>query len=207
MDSSLLTLDLLCKLKVHFPKGIFLLRGNHESFDGDVGKGGVPQARLLWQHARSLRGKKYARQLAECFDLLAYLARSRDFVACHAGPPRRKTSFQNLIDLPDDPRLAREILWGRLRRTGRPDGYAKRDVKAFREAVGARKGTPFIVSHTPLSRTGTIWTDAGDIPGHHILYSANPERLAVFVRSGGTMIPLEFPGEPLLDFVNDLETE
>jgi hypothetical protein len=207
MDSSLLTLDLLFKLKSHFPKNVFFLRGNHESFDGEVGKGGVPQGRLLWQHTRALRGKKYAKRLAECFDLLAYLAKSKDFVACHGGPPKRKTSLRNLIDIHDSPRLAQELVWNRLRRTGRPGGYAKRDVKTLREALGAKKDTPFIVSHTPLSRTGAVWTDAGEIPGHHIMFSANPEKLAVFVRSGCDMIPLEFPGEPLLDIVNAIEVE
>jgi len=207
MDSSLLTLDLLFKLKIRFPKNVFFLRGNHESFDGEVGKGGVPQARLLWRHARALRGKRYAKQLSEYFDLLAYLAISKDFIACHGGPPRRKTSLRNLIDIHDNPQLARELVWNRLRRTGRLDGYAKRDVKTFRDAVGAKKDTPFIVSHTPLSLTGTTWTDAGEIPGHHIIYSANPEKLAIFVRSGCDMIPLECPSEPLLDFVNALAVD
>ncbi len=205
MDSSLLTLDLLFKLKIHFPKNLFYLRGNHESFDGEVGKGGVPQGRLLWQRCRTLRGKKYAKLLADCFGLLAYLARSRDFVACHGGPPRRETSLRKLIDIRHHPLLAQEIVWNRLRRTGRPGGYAKRDVKMFREAIGAKKDTPFIVSHTPLSRTGAIWTDVGDVPDHHIMFSANPSRVAVFIRSGQEMMPLEYPSEPLLDFVNRLD--
>ena len=98
-------------------------------------------------------------------------------------------------------------MWNRLRRTGRPEGYAKRDVKMLREAVGAKKDTPFIVSHTPLSRTGAVWTDAGEIPGHHILFSANPNKLAIFVRSGHDMIPLEYPGEALLDFTNALDLD
>jgi hypothetical protein len=207
MDSSLLTLDLLAKLKTHFPKNVFWLRGNHEGFEGEVGKGGVPQGRLLWQHSRNLRGKKYAKRLAECFELLPYLARSTDFVACHGGPPRRKTSLGELIDIRSHPRLAQELIWNRMRRTGRPGGYAKRDVKMLREAIGAKKGTAFIVSHTPLSRTGTIWTDVGEVPGHHIMFSANPTKLAIFIRSGGEMIPLEYSGEPLLDFANALDVD
>jgi hypothetical protein len=205
MDSSLLTLDLLFKLKVHFPRNLFYLRGNHESFDGEVGKGGVPQGRLLWQHCRALRGKKYAKLLADCFGLLAYLAKSKDFVACHGGPPRRETSLRKLIDIRHHPLLAQELIWNRLRRTGRPGGYAKRDVKLFREAIGAKKNTPFIVSHTPLSRTGAIWTDVGDVPDHHIMFSANPSRVAVFIRDGREMMPLEYLVEPLLDFVNGLD--
>ena len=50
---------MLYEVITRFPKSVFFLRGNHESFDGEVGKGGVPQARLLWHHARALRGKKY----------------------------------------------------------------------------------------------------------------------------------------------------
>jgi hypothetical protein len=207
MDTSLLTLDLLFKLKIHLPKNVFYLRGNHESFDGEIGKGGVPQALLLWQHSRKLRGKKYAERLAECFDLLAYLARSKDFIACHAGPPRRKVSLRKLIDIKQHPMLARDLMWNRLRRTGHPGGYGKRDVKALREALGAKKDTPFIVSHSPLSQTGAIWTDVGEVPGHHVVFSADPNKLAIFIRSGHEMMPLEYPGEPLLNFVNGFEDD
>ena len=205
MESSLLTLDLIFKLKTQFPRNVFYLRGNHESFEGEVGKGGVPQGRLLWEQCRKLRGKTYTKLLADCFDLLPYLAKSKDFVACHAGPPRRETSLKKLIDIHRHPTLARELVWNRLRRTGRPDGYSKRDVKTFRAAIGVEKNTPFIVSHTPLSQAGVVWRNAGDVPGHHIMFSANPDKTAVFVRSGHTMVPLEYPSEPLLDFTNSLE--
>ncbi len=205
MDSSLLTLDLFFKLKIHFPKKVFHLRGNHESFDDEVGKGGVPQGRLLLQHARAVRGAKYAERLAEYFNLLAYLAKTKDFIACHAGPPRREVSLQKLINVARHPKLARDLVWNRLYRTGHPVGYGKRDVNAFRKALGAKKDTPFIVSHTPLSRTGAIWTDVGNVPGHHIMFSANPRRVAVFIRNGREMVPLEYPVEPLLDFVNSLD--
>ena len=97
MDSSLLVLDLVFKLKIHFTKNVFYLRGNHEIFDDKVGKGGVPQARLLWQRCRERRGTKYAERLAECFDLLAYVAKTKDFIACHAGPPRREASLRTRL--------------------------------------------------------------------------------------------------------------
>lgn len=204
MGSSLLTLDLLYKLKTEFPKNIFFLRGNHESFEDEVGKSGVPQGRLLWKHARNLRGKKYAKLLEECFGSLAYMAKTEDFVACHAGPPRQKVSREKLIGINDHPVLANQLIWSRMRRTGRPGGYAKSDVKTLRASLGTKKDTPFLVSHTPLSRNDTVWMDAGEIPGHNIIFSANPEKLAVFVRSGKEMIPLELPGEALLDFANSL---
>ena len=204
MDSSLLTLDLLYKLKAEFPKNVFFLRGNHESFEDEVGKAGVPQGRLLWKHARSLRGKKYAKLLDECFGSLAYMAQTDDFIACHAGPPRQKVSREMLIGIDGHPTLANQLIWSRMRRTGRLGGYGKSDVKTLRGSLGARKDTPFLVSHTPLSRSDAYWLNAGEIPGHHIIFSANPEKSAVFIRSGKEMIPLELPGEALLDFTNAL---
>ena len=90
MESSLLMLDLIFKLKIRFPKNVFYLRGNHESFDEAVGKAGVPQGQIFHRQVKLLRGKDYARCLAECFDLLAYVVRSEDYIACHAGPTRRR---------------------------------------------------------------------------------------------------------------------
>jgi hypothetical protein len=205
MDSSLLILDLIFKLKIHFPNNVFYLRGDHESFDEEVSKGGVPQGQLLQARARELRGKHYAKQLATCFELLPYVALSDDFIACHAGPPRRKVSRQRLIDIRDHPKLARDLLWNRLQRPSRLDGYTKKDVKAFRAALGADKHTPLIVAHTRLSQSETVWTDAGKIKNHHIVFTANTDKLAVFIRAEQAMVPLEYPVEPLLNLVNGLD--
>ncbi|HMB77346.1 MAG TPA: metallophosphoesterase, partial [Kiloniellaceae bacterium] len=191
MGSSLLALDLLFKLKVAFPENVFFLRGNHENFGGEVGKGGVPQGKLLWSRARELRGKKYARRLAQCFDQLAYVAMTSDYVACHGGPPRQRVSPRKLVNIEEYPELARDLVWNRLRRTGWPDGYSKRDVKLLREGIGAGKETPFIVSHTPLSRDDSAWLDAGGIPGHHIIFSANPKIPAVMLRGERGMVPIQ----------------
>jgi hypothetical protein len=205
MDTSLLVLDLIFKLKIHFPRNVFYLRGNHESFDEEVSKGGVLQGQLLQSRARKLRGKKYARQLAECFDLLPYVALSDDFIACHAGPPRMKVARQKLIDIRDHPKLARELLWNRLQTPSRLNGYTKKDVKALRAKLDADKRTPVIVSHTRLSQTDTVWIDAGRIKNHHIVCTGNTDELAVFIRAHQAMVPLKYSVEPLLNHVNRLD--
>jgi hypothetical protein len=205
MDSSLLMLDLVFKLKVRFPARVFCLRGNHETLDENVGKGGVPQGLILQEKAQALRGTKYVERLAECFELLPYVVKTDDFIATHAGPPRSRGTLQDLIDIRDHPQLAWQLTWNRLQRPTRPAGYTKKDVKAFRARLGAEKGTPLIVSHTPLSYEGTVWTNAGEFKNHHVVYSANQDRLAVFIRVGREMVPLEYPAEPILEFANRLD--
>lgn len=205
MDSSLLMLDLIFKLKVRFPTRVFWLRGNHETLDESVGKGGVPQGLILREKAQARRGTKYVERLAECFELLPYVVKTDDFIAIHAGPTRSSGTLQDLIDIHDHPQLAWQLTWNRLQRPTRPAGYTKNDVKAFRARLGAEKRTPLIVSHTPLSLDGTVWTDAGEIKNHHVVYSANQDRLAVFIRVGREMVPLEYPAEHILEFTNRLD--
>lgn len=205
MNSSLLMLDLVLKLKVRFPTRVFWLRGNHETLDDSVGKVGVPQGLILQEKAQALRGTKYLERLAECFELLPYVVKTDDFIATHAGPTRSRGTLQDLIDIRDHPHLAWQLTWNRLRQPTRPAGYTKKDVKAFRARLGVKKGTPLIVSHTPLSLDGTVWPNAGEIKNHHIVYSANQDRFAVFIRAGRDMIPLEYPVERVLEFANRLD--
>ena len=205
MDSSLLMLDLIFKLKIRFPTRVFCLRGNHETLDESVGKAGVPQGLVLQQKAHALRGAKYVKRLAECFELLPYVVKTNDFLATHAGPTRSSGTLQDFIDIRDHPQLAWQLTWNRLQRPTRPAGYTKKDVKTFRAKLGAEKHTPLIVSHTPMSFEGTLWTNVGEIKNHHVVYSANQDSLAVFVRLGREMIPLEYPAEHIVEFANRLD--
>lgn len=205
MDSSLLMLDLILKLKIRFPRNVFYLRGNHESFDESVGKAGVPQGTLLKRLAGKLRGQAYADALAEFFELLPYVARAKQFIACHGGPPRSDATASDLVNIRSRHRLGQELIWNRVRRPNHPGGYGKRHVNAFRTKLGVDEQTAFIVGHTPLSPDGTLWLDVGNIPNHHIVYSANPHNLAVFIGLGQDLVPLEYPAEALLDLTNALE--
>ncbi len=205
MDSSLLMLDLIFKLKIRFPTRVFWLRGNHETLDDSVGKIGVPQGLLLHEKAQARRGETYVERLAECFELLPYVIKADDYLAVHAGPARSGGTRQDCIDICDHPQLAWQFTWNRLQRPSRPAGYTKKDVKTFRAKLGAEKGLPLIVSHTPLSSEGTVWINAGEIKNHHVVYSANRDSMAIFIRVGREMVHLEYPAEPLLEFANRME--
>ncbi|MGI9382609.1 MAG: metallophosphoesterase [Methyloligellaceae bacterium] len=205
MDTSLLMLDLIFKLKIRFPDHVVCLRGNHESFEADVGKDGVPQGILFRKRVRELRGQSYADELETFFGLLPYVVKSSDFIACHGGPPRGGAALQDLIGIADHPDLAHALTWNRLKGPRAPLGYRKKDVKRFRAMLGAEKKTPLIVAHNPLSQEETVWTDAGEITNHHIVFSAHQDRLALFTRIGEHLLPLEYPAESLLAFANALE--
>ena len=204
MDSSLLMLDLVFRLKISFPERVFLIRGNHEFLDESVSSGGVPQGLILLEKATTRRGKDYAKRLAEFFELLPYVAKTDDFIATHAGPPRSRGTLQDLIDIRDYPQLAWQLTWNRLQSPSRPAGYTKKDVKAFRARLGAKKGTPLLVSHSPQSVDDTVWTNIGEIKNHHIVYSAHRDKMAVFTRVGEEMLPLEYKTEPIRDIAKQL---
>ena len=207
MDSSLLMLDLIFRLKVAFPERVFYLRGNHESFSAQVAKAGVPQGILFRKRARELRGPDYEAALADFFELLPLVVKAHDFVACHGGPPRRPVSFQDLIDIRMHPQLAQELVWNRVRRPHHIAGYSERNVEAFKRALGVDSSIPLIVGHTPLTSSQTLWLEAGGMRNHHILHGAHPDKAAVFVGVQGGMVPLEYPAEPLLDFTNSLRVD
>lgn len=207
MDSSMLLMDLIFRLKLRFPERVFYLRGNHDDFANDISKGGVPQG-LLWERAlHDQRGSLYRDRMQALYDQLPYLAVSPRFVCCHAGAPTMKATRSDLIHIRDKPKLQRQLTNLRLRKPSSPSGYNASDVRRLLKALGVSPNTPFIVGHTPLSADDTLWLDAGGIPNHHVLFGANPEKIGVLALPDGKLLPLTYPSEPLREVYNRVAKE
>ena len=152
MDSSLLIMDLIFKLKCWFPSQVFFLIGNHDSFAPEVMKGGVPQS-LLWdKRVTQLRGTEYREEMALFYRQSPVTLLSKDFFACHAGPSRHNVSLETLVDIRHHPHILHELTWTRLQRPVYPAGYTRSDVRRFRKSLALEKHFPFIIGHYPLSR-------------------------------------------------------
>ena len=201
MESSVFILDLFFMLKRRFPKNVFYIRGNHESFSPNVGKGGVPQGLLFRKHLEKLRGKEYAAEIEKLFNGLAFIIQGEGFAACHGAPARSKVNRETLINIQRYPGIQSELVWNRLRQGIRPAGYVKGSVKKFRKTLNLAKHAPLIVAHTPLSLEDTLWLNVGDIKGHHIVYSAHTHRVAALAMKNGQVTPLEFIPELALKFL------
>ena len=197
MDSSLLMMDLIFKLKLRFPRQVFYIVGNHDSFLHELMKQGIPQG-LLWdKHVVASRGEEYKTELEVFYRQSPLLVLSQDFIACHAGPPRRKISRQALVDVRQFPEIVHDMTWSRIRTPAFPAGYTRYDVRQFRKGLEVDSDIPFIVGHHPYSPDGTLWLNVGQINHHHILISARPDRVGIFTRIDGRMVPQIYPAEPL----------
>ncbi|MFD2113007.1 metallophosphoesterase [Thiorhodococcus fuscus] len=202
MDSSMLMMDLIFRLKLRFPERVFYLRGNHDSFSDDISKGGIPQG-LLWEQAlHDRRGLKYKEAMQDFYDLLPYVAASAGYLACHAGPPTSKITWEMLRDIRQHPKLAHQLTHIRLRRSNSPSGYGPNDLDRLRKRLGAKPSAPVILGHTPISEQDTCWINAGGIPNHHVLYGAHPDWIGVITRTGKQLLPLVYPSEPMLGVYN-----
>jgi len=204
MDSSILMMDFLLRLKRRFPRNFFYLRGNHDGFDPEISKHGVSQGVVMKRRLQELRGSEYVAEMQRFYGLLPYIARSEELIVCHAGPPVGTATHFELVNLRRFPKLAHDIVNIRLKSPKRPGGYSKGDVKRLRRCLDVPKKTPLIVGHTPPpSKDVSVWLNAGDIKGNHVIYSSHPRGPAVFLNVGKRLVPVEYPAEPLLEVVDE----
>lgn len=205
MDESMLTMDIILKLKLSFPERVFYLRGNHDSFSEEIAKGGVPQG-LLWSKALiKTRGIEYKEAMRTFYQRLPYAAFTKHFIACHAAPPTSNISREMLVNIADHPKLRRELTNTRMRRPNRPSGYTKSDVIRFRKLLQVGKNTPVVVGHTPLSVDDTLWENVGGIENHHIVYCSDSKWVGLMAQIGNKLYPFRYPAEPLIPVLNSLE--
>jgi len=203
MESSLLIMDLIFKLKLRFPERVFFIVGNHDSFIHELMKQGVPQG-LLWEkHVIASRGEAYKMELELFYQQSPLLVLAKDFIACHAGPARRKISRQVLIDAHQFPDIVHDMTWSRIRTPGFPAGYTRSDVRQFRKGLEIDSDLPFIVGHYPCSSDGTVWLNVGQVNQHHVVVSSRPDRVGVFLCIDGKMVPHIYPVEALSAWLNE----
>jgi hypothetical protein len=204
MESSLLMMDLIFRLKLRFPDHVFYIVGNHDSFLHELMKQGIPQG-LLWEkQVVSSRGEEYKTELELFYRQSPLLALSKDFIACHAGPARRKVSRQILVDAHQFPDIVHDLTWSRIRTTAFPAGYTRSDVRQFRKGLEVDSDTPFIVGHHPCSTDETLWLNVGQINQHHVVISSRPDCVGIFIGIDGKMVPQIYPVEALTTWLNEL---
>ena len=202
MDSSLLIMDLIFMLKIRYPEQVIFIVGNHDGFHQELMKKGIPQGLLWKKHVIASRGEAYKEQLELFYQLSPLMIITPDFIACHAGPTRRKISRQILVDAHQFPDIVHDMTWSRIRTSAFPGGYTPSDVRQFRKGLEVSSEIPFIVGHHPFTQDDTLWLNAGRINQHHILISARSDRVGIFTRIDDKIVPQIYPTEPLLDWLN-----
>jgi hypothetical protein len=204
MISSMLMMDLIFKLKIRFPDRVFYIRGNHDAFLPNVSKGGISQG-LIWEkQLQEVRGIAYQREMALYYRQLPYVVLARDFIACHAAPPKSKVCLDDLINATQNPGLIEQLTCNRVKRPNYPAGYNRGDVRRLRKGLDLPADTPFIVAHNPLADGKTLWLNVEGIENHHIVYSAMTDQLSLFTRIEGHLESLCYPTEHLLSYINTL---
>lgn len=202
MESSILIMDLIFELKRRFPKNMYYIRGNHDSYSDEIAKNGIPQG-LLWAEAlQRTRGKAYKEEMMRFYKLLPYVAYSKHFVTCHAGPPKSSITFDEIVNMRDHPKLRKELTTNRMKAPNRLSGYNKGDVRRFKKCLDVDSNAPLVVGHTPLSADDTFWENAGDIEHHHIIYGSDSRQVAVLVQIEDKLYPLRYPVEPIISTIN-----
>ena len=204
MDSSILMMDIILTLKQRFPNNVFYIRGNHDTFSPELSKYTISQGVLMRQRLQELRGEEYVREMEQFYQLLAYVVMSKSFITCHAGPTGKKITLDKLINLHNHPKIRRDLISIRLQRPNYLAGYTKSDVKRFRKNLGLTKRTPFMVGHTPIDPSGSVWRNVAGIRGHHIIFSGKPSGPSLFVQINNKMIPLSYPAEPLIKLIGKM---
>ncbi len=172
MRGSMLLMDLLFQVLIRWPRQVFFLRGNHDSFSHDVRKGGIAQGVLWSQHLIATRGQAYRDAMARYYAGCPLLATAEQLVAVHAAPPRARITREKLIDAHLIPALRHELTWSRRRVPGLPGGYLNQDVKRLRKTLDISPGAAVVVGHFAGDPVGSVWRDVEGMVDHHVVYSS-----------------------------------
>jgi hypothetical protein len=201
MESSVLMMDVIFRLKVAFPEGVFFLLGNHDSFSAELMKDGVPQGMIWDRYLTRLRGEEYRDEMQRFYTLCPLLLISGDLVACHAGAPRVGITRQMLVDVREHPTLLYELTWNRQMTRGHAGGYTRADVRRLFGILGMADDSTLVVGHYPRSDDSSVWLNAGGLAGHHVLVSSRHNEVAVLTRVDGRVVTQIYRTERLIPWI------
>ncbi|THB62579.1 MAG: metallophosphoesterase [Spirochaetaceae bacterium] len=191
MDSSLETLDELFKLINRFPRNVFSIRGNHDTFDRQVSKSGIRQAELFHIFLEQERGKEYADLVETFFDLMPLAFLGQQFFSFHAGPIRGGATREHLIEISRYGQDMFQLMWNRINQIGSvPNNkeYGPEDIAITKELLGYEDDAYLVVGHNPLLDRGgddSIWFNVMGVKNYVITYNGLPDRCPVLIFRNG----------------------
>ncbi len=193
MQPSLDTFEHTVDLINRFPHNVFIIRGNHDTFDEQVVKSGIPQAELFRQYLLEQRGREYVQVVQEFFSALPLVFLGDSFLAIHAGPVRGGASREHLVEIYRYAEDMFQLMWNRINQIGSvPNNkeYGPDDIHKAKELLGYNSESYFIVGHNPLLDRGgddSIWFDVMGVKNYIITYNALPESCPILLfRNGET---------------------
>jgi hypothetical protein len=205
MDSSILMMDLIFRLKLRFPERVFYLRGHHDSFSEEISYAGLPQG-SLWEDAlHQTRGADYRDAMRRFYARLPLVAVTSRYLAAHAAPPIEAGGWQTLVDIDRHPELADRI--ARVRHPSehaRSGPYRRRELSRMLRRLGLAESAVCVLGGRPVPSTGHRARDTEDPGQHRRVFSADPDWVGTLTRAHKRLLPLDYPAEPLLEVYNRL---
>ncbi|HSO83060.1 metallophosphoesterase [Thiocapsa sp.] len=205
MDSSILMMDLIFRLKLRFPERVFYLRGHHDSFSEAISYAGLPQG-SLWEDAlHQARGADYRDAMQRFYARLPLVAVTSRYLAAHAAPPIEAEGWQTLVDIDRHPDLADRIARVRHPSEHAPSGaYGRRELSRMFRRLGLAENAVCVLGGRPAHSPGHRARDTEDIERHRQVFSADPHWVGILTRAHKRLLPLCYPVEPLLEVYNRL---
>jgi len=194
MESSLGILDDVFQLFLRYPKNVYYIRGNHDSFDERLRKSGISPGLEFKNALLRTQGPDYVHAVGEFFEAMPYFIIGDGYVITHAGPPHGGVVREELINIKKYPEKLHQLLWNRVNEFhGTPSlkEYSEKEIRLVLNLLGLPEDTHFIVGHNPIWSDGNkvgIWKDVIGIKNHHILQSGYGSQAPFITFDGKTMI-------------------
>jgi hypothetical protein len=204
MESSILMMDLIFRLKLRFPERIFYLRGHHDSFSEEISQAGLPQG-SLWEDAlHQARGPAYRDAMRRFYEGLPLVAATTSYLAAHGELPIESLGWRSLVDIDRHPDIAARITRSRPASPQLDDGYRRRELRRLFRRLGLLENAAVILGAGGESACGSR-ANAPDWPvQQHRLYSAGPDWVGTLTRAHRELLPLRYPVEPVTAVYNRL---